>query len=619
MTGTNTTPREHPQSRIPRWFDAASPEGHPKYERGSVVETLQLGLNAAHEAILGRLETAMSNAVGDAIAWLRNRLRVEMGNDPTGTTKRQRILSADLILGEEAAESVTQEWIRKLMEAAPGPAHVIKDPTAARIAWGEIHERKEDKEAVREWRVNHLHPKFQLQQFFLKVLPASVTERVPEPLRPGLTQEVGQQLTSHLMLADSGTVRVAEYPTADVRDQGRRRARWEEALDRVCRRATPFPKERARDVNPAKYRKEDKRGGRLINVDPDWHIVVATPEPRRTPLLYVTGGSIRLLRRVWRRPGKRPGDAERVTRATFIAIPVGAALLEGLPPDLRAAATWWRAPDALSTFTPLLPPLRTLKPTDTVLVVPLAYGRKRTEKRVLPALTRLPIQWARIVHRTYRRGGVHEKWFLQLTIGYAAPRPFPPRVLGIHFGIDNVYFWALMEDQGPGVEPRLVEEGRVEGNPILAQGLAAKEELEWDQAKGRWVGGAVYGPALESVTHLFTDRILTLARAKGVTDCPAGIGAENIRWVPKGKGPKEANRRFSAWNYGQLRDTLGYKAPPAGVWATIISLTKADRQQDDAEQARRLARIGIRRLHDRRRRAEEKAREEKGGEDNADS
>lgn len=599
-----------PRGRLPRWYDAESPEGRPKYERGSVVEGMQLGLDAAHQTIFRRLETDTSNAVGEAMGWLKDRLHPVMGDDPTGSTKRPRLLVADLVLGDETVASITQEWITKLLQAAPGPAHIVKDPTAARIAWGSIHERREGAERVREWRCDHLHPKFQLQQFFLKVLPPAVVERVGEPLRPGLTQEIGQQLCSHLMLADSGTVRLAAHPTAEARDPEKRRRVWEDALGRVCRRATPFPYQRACDLHPSKYREGDPRGERLVNADPDWHIVAATPEPRRTPLLYVTGRSVRLFRRLWRRRGKRPGDPDRTSRATFAVIPVDPAFLERLEPAARAAVDWWRKPEVLSTLTPLFPSHAPLRGTDAVLVVPLAYGRKRTEHRVLAALTRLPIQWTRVVHRTYRRGEQREKWFLQLTIGYAAPRPFPTLALGVHWGLDNVYYWALMEDRGPDADPALVEEGRMEDNPILAQGLAEKEALEWDQAKGRWVGGAVYGPALTGVTHVFVDRILHLARAKGVDGLAAGIGAENIRWVPKGQGPPEANRRFSAWNYGQLRKTLEYKAPPAGVWVTVITLTKDDRKQDDTEQARRLGRIAIRRLHERRRRAEERAEED---------
>lgn len=594
------------RGRLPRWYDAESPEGRPKYERGSVVAEMQLGLDAAHEAIFRRLETDMSNAVGEAIGWLQERLHPVMADDPTGSTKRSRLHAADLVLGDEIVTSITQEWITKLLQTAPGPASIIKDPTAVRIAWGEVHERREGAKRVREWRCEHLHPKFVLQQFFLKVLPPAVVESVAGPLRPGLTQEIGQQLCSHLMLADSGTVRLAAYPTAEARDPEKRRRAWEAALGRVCRRATPFPYQRARDLRPGKYREEDPRGDRLVNADPDWHTVVATPEARRTPLLYVTGRSVRLYRRVWRRRGKRPGDPDRTSRATFAAIPVDAAFLESLEPAARTAAHWWRKPAVLSTFAPLIASHAPLRETDAVLVVPLAYGRKRTERRVLAALTRLLIQWSRVVHRTYRRGEPREKWFLQLTIGYAAPRPFPTRVLGVHWGLDNVYCWALMEDRGPGADPALLEEGRVDGNPVLAQGLAEKEALEWDQAKGRWVGGSVYGPALASVTHVFTDQILTLARTQGIGGLAAGIGAENIRWVPKGQGPPGANRRFSAWNYGQLRKALEYKAPPAGVWVTVITLTKSDRTEDDAKQARQLAQIAIRRLHERRRRAEEK-------------
>lgn len=606
--------KQRPRRDLPRWQDAESPEGYPKYERGSVVETVALGVDEDHTRVLAQLERRVSDVVSSAMGSVQDRLAVTMDDDPTGSTKRKRLIAADFVLDPEFADSISQQWVKDLLRQVPGPAHVVKQPYAVRIAWGHVHERRQGTERVREWRCNHLHPKFQLQQFFLRALPAEMFALVPEPLRPGTTQEVGQQLCSHLMLADSGAVALAAFPTTEQRNPQLRRAAWEAALNRVCRRVTPFPYEKARDVNPAKYRADDPRGDRTVNVDPDWHVVVGSQEPRRTPLLFVTGGSVRLYRRVWTRPGRRPGSPARTSRATFAAIPVGAAFLDTLESKLRFAVNWWQQPDVLRTFTPLLPEHRTLKATDKVLVVPLAYGRKRTEQRTLPALSHLPVQWARLVHRAYRRGEEREKWFLQLTIGYAAPRPFPPRVLGVHFDLDNAYYWALAEDRGEGQEPIFLAEGQVVGNPILARGLGEKEGLEWDQARGRWVGGKVYAPALRMDTHRVVDDILRLAREKGAGEIPAGLGVERIHWVPKGEGPPDANRRFSAWNYGQLPTFLKYKGPAAGVWVTEISLTKADRKQGDAEQARRLARIAIRRLHERRRRAEERATGESGEE-----
>lgn len=604
------TPKE--RQRIPRWYDALPPAGYPKHERGSVVETLLLGIDAAHARILEWLEQRMSVAVGEAMAWIRDRLHVVMDDDPTGATTRKRLIVADLVIGEEDDRP---RWIQDLLRAAPGAVPVEKPPGAIRLAWGEVREQRVAKEGetVPSWQCQHLHPKFQLQQLFLKVLP-EIPDRVPKPLRPGMTQEVGQQLTSHLMLADSGTVALAAYPTTEERDAIQRRAAWEGALARACHRAEPFPYQRARDLDPAKYRPEDPRGDREVNVDPDWRTVVRSPKARRSPLLYVRGGDVRLYRRVWKRPGTRPGDPPRAGRATYAAIPVDPAFLESLPPDLRAAAGWWQRPGVLTTFSPLLAVQGSLRPTDPILLVPLSYGRKRTERYIFPALARLPIQWVRLVHRTYRRGGAHEKWFLQLTIGYAVPKPFPKHVLGVHFGIDNVYYWALVEDRGVGQEPALIEEGRMEGNPILRHGLAEKDQLEWDQARERWVGGDVYAPALRGDTHLVADRILALARAKGTAALPSGIGVERIRFVPKGGGSPAENRRFSAWNYGQLRKIIAYKAPPASVWVTEVTLKKAERQLDHAEQARRLAREGIARLHDRRRRAEERGREGPDGE-----
>lgn len=592
---------------VPRWYEAPPPAGYPKHERGSVVETLLLGTDDAHASILQLLEVEMSVAVGEAIGWVKDRIRPIMDDDPTGATKRKRLVVADLVL--EEVERGLPTWVQKLFDAVPGAVPVEKPSNAVRIVWGEIREQRVGKERVKAWECRHLHPKFQLQQFFLKVLPPEISGRLPKPLRPGMTQEVGQQLTSHLMLADSGTVALAAYPATDERDPARRRLVWEAALERVCRRAETFPYQKAREIDPSKYRPDDPKGNREVNMDPDWHSVAGSPEARRSPLLFVAGGDVKLYRRVWQRPGKRRGEPPRVSRATYAAIPVDKPFLDVLAPELQAAAGWWKRPEVLATLLPLLAASRPLRSADPVLLAPLTYGRRRTERRILPALSRLPIQWARLVHRTYRRGGAREKWFLQLTIGYAAPKPFPARVLGIHFGLDNVYYWALAQDRGAGEEPLILEEGHFVGNPILRHGLAEKADLEWDQAKERWVGGRVYAPALRGDTHLVVNGMLALAKEKGTEGLPAGIGVERIRFVPKGQGSPEENRRFSAWDYGQLRKFIAYKGPPAQVWVTEITLKKTDRQQDDAEQARRLAREATHRLHDRRLRADERARE----------
>lgn len=640
-----------PRLAIRRWSSAASPAGFAKHERGSVVTDVRLDLDEAHEEIFANLETRMTRAVGSAIEWIRDRLAVRMEDDPTGRTKRQRLHVADLELGDAAVADSLQKWITELIGEEPGPAHIVKSPTALRIAWGGVEEKEEKGEVVQSWVCHHLHPKFQLQQFFLHLLPADIPAVLPGPLRAGMTQEVGQQLCSHLMLADSGTVALAAYPTAESRDPAARRAGWEAALRRVERGVSPFPYERARDLDPRTYGPDDPAGDRLVNTDPNWRVVVKSPEPRRARLLFVRGDDILLYRRVWQERVSRTGGTSevRARRATYAAIPVDEPFLAPLDPELREAAEWWKRDGVRETFARLLPkkPTRTRaadeaaakgqpqKPTrkrpeppdpDTrkpLLLVPLAYGRARTEQQVLAALTRLPIQWARLVHRMYRRPRRRRprqwvgrkahptrrrrrgKWFLQLTVAYAAPKPFPKRVLGIHFALENVYYWALVEDRGVGEEPRLIEESVERGNPILALGMPEKDDLERAQLKGKWVGGRVYRPALKGATHTVVDRILALALRKGTGDEAAGLGVENIRWVQKGEGPPEANRLHSAWDYAQLRDSLKYKAPPAGVWATIISLKKEDQRQDHAEQARRLARESIRRLHERQRRAKE--------------
>lgn len=598
--------------RLRRWYDAVVPDAVSQRERGSVVETLRLHADDAHRAALEQLERWFSEAVADLMTWLRACVRVTMTTDPTGKTKRRRLHVADLLLDEDRCATVP-EWIRKLLDSEDLPAPEIpKEPNAIRIAWGTTKQRVEKGVRTDVWVATHLHPKFQLQQLFLKLCRCVTVQRLPAVLQAGVGQEAAQQLASHLMLVDSGTVALATFPSTDERNPLTRRAQWEEALRATCRRATPFPYQCQRDINPGAYAADDPRGDRLVNVDPTWNMVVASPHVKLLPLLYVTGSTIRLYRRVW-----LPGHMGRTARGTYALIPVSRELLAAFPEDVQRRLRWWKKPAVLKSVSPLHSPSQdetgetpgTLSARSTALLLPLSYGRKRTERDVLPALARLPVQWARVVHRRYRRGEEKHKWFLQLTIGYGAAVPWPKNVLGIHFGLEHVYHWALLEDRGPGMEPVPSGEGSVTGNPILARGLLEKEGLEWDQEKERWVGGDVYAPALRGDTHAVVDAILTLALSKGTPECPVGLGIEHLRWVPKGAGSPEENKRFSAWNYGQLPKILTYKAPPAGVRViSEVYPTRDDRAESDAEQARRIARKALERLWEQQRRAAEAAR-----------
>lgn len=626
-----------------KWHDATSPAGARKGDRKSCVASVRLHLDTEHETALRSIEQEVSLAVGGLLQWLKDRLTVRTTADPTGSTSRARLHAADLVL-EDQVVTALPPWTRgegKSRRRRPqkpgtkprkapnlfapetlGAPEVPKEPNAVRIAWGTARQgTDEEGKPTSSWAVGHLDAKFQLQQFFASACYDSSLAALPTLYRDGACQEAAQQLTSHLALFDSGTVTEAVFPTTEERDAVAQRRRWEEALERFCRSPRPCAYRRARELNPDAYAEDDPRGDRLVNVDPDWRVVMASPVPRRTPLLFVSGASVRLYRRIW-----RPDADPRTVRAgTYAAIPIGKEQFARLPAAVRAEVCWWRKDGVRETFSALLPPRQKARETQKpgtkplsgpslrtpLLLIPLSYGRKWSEQRIFRALTRLPIQWARIVHRSFRRGARQnrEKWFLQLTIGYQAPTAVPTRVLGIHFGLDDLYHWAVVEDRGPGNDPTLVAEGVHRGNPILAHGLAKKAGVEWHQAKGRWVGGRVYGKELATDTHRVVNQMIRLAQEqRGGTGGPAGIGVEHIRWVEK-RGPSSAaNRRFSAWNYGQLRTFLVYKAPPAGVrFISAIYPKKTDRAQDAAEQARRIARKTLKRLHEQQKRAAQAA------------
>lgn len=580
--------------KIKRWHDAGPP-GTKRHQNGSVVEQCALHVTDDSAAVLQDLQIRFSVAVAEVMSWVRDHLTVAFIDDPTGKSPHPRLATADLVLTDEERIGLP-EWIEKLFRDdptadTPDLALHRKPLHAIRIAWGVRKAARADQDE--RWEATHRDPRLVLQQLLLRLAaPVSIND-LPPKLRAGVGQEAAQQIASHLMLADSGTVKVAVFPTMEDRDPLACRTRWEEALTLSCQRATPFPYQRVREIDPRAYAPDDSRGDRLVNTDPVWQRVMTGPCARLLPLLWVSGKDIGLYQRTWTTPQKK------TARQVVVALPVSRDFLDTLEPSICTHLQWWRRLTETHCLQPLLPRTPVLTPSAPVLMIPLSFSRRRFEHHILPALQRgLPLQWARVLHRP------EQGWILQLTIGYGKETPLPRSALGIHFGLDDLYWWALVAE-GPDGSPVLQDFGHVSGNPILSQSLHKKGWLEWDQKRGRWIGGRVYVDTLRTATHRVLDDILRLAMEKGDGTVPAGIGIERVRWVEKSGGSRAENLRFSNWNYGELRRSGKYKAEAAEVAFTEIWPKKVTRQLSDEEQARLIAFEAWKRLRQRARRVEQ--------------
>lgn len=590
---------------LTKWYSATGKDASAsKSLQGSAVEGVRLHLNRAHQIALETLERSVSEAAATAMASVQQHLVITLDDDLTATTVRKRVIAADLLFTPNDFARLPA-WAQKLAATCPEIAmkFVRKEPYTIRIAWGVEKESTQDEVSTKRWEVKHLNVTMFLQQLMLQLADSECLQRVDSSLRGGVGQEVAQQLMSHIQLLDSGTVAKAEFPTVADRVQELKRKEWEDAVATVCTYASPFKRESARVLYLREYAADDKRGDRLINVDPEWARVLARPCVKHLPLLFVSGKNISVVELTLPRRHTIKGNSSTFT-ATYIVLPVSKAWAERLPDRVREKISWWKDHGILETQR-LLVGMKNLSSRTFALVIPISAGKKRFFNRVLPALQRgLPLQWQRVIGRDYRRPRTHRKWFAQLTIGYTNPSSMPEMAVGIHFGLTDMLWWALADKQG-----NIVDQGSIQGNAILDRSLAEKKKVEDRQRNGQYVGGRQYNKLLRSATYEVVNKIIEFAMSVAADrTMPIGLGLETIRFVDKYSGSSAANARYSNWNYGQLCTMIGNKVGPAGISVTEITLKKDQRKLLDDEQARALAREAVKRFADRAKRLHAKKR-----------
>lgn len=407
-----------------------------------------------------------------------------------------------------------------------------------------------------------------MQQLIQSWLRPDLRE-VPCRLRPGVCQQVAQQLLSHLGLLDSQTAETTSFPSCEERDPRRRLTIWNSALERVVQGAHPFLYQAARDLHLGRYAADDPRGDRLVNMDPDWVEFVRSPHPLPLPLNFVGSNDVVVYERRWCPPGRRGRQCEG--RRLYAALPV----FEGVDPTStlgQLSATpnlnWWR--ERCDEFTPL--PVwhgQALMSDDPMLVVPLQYDPDRralNEQRAMGHTARRPsrfqtaflglggrrVNWSLLVQRMRRRGErrAQPEWELHFATSRQVQPQLRPNVLGIHFGVNPILWWVLVTADGT-----LVQSGKLAGNEILDEGLRQKLRLEEGfQGKLRWVGERRYGADLRRRTAEVARQLVGLAAQTN-----ANLALEEITWVDKRSGDSEANRRFSLWNYAALGDRIAWQ------------------------------------------------------------
>lgn len=399
-----------------------------------------------------------------------------------------------------------------------------------------------------------------LQQLIVVYLGRKHLQMVPSVLRGGIGQEVAQQVGSYLgNLISTKVKNDVSFPTVEDRDPVRRKLAYDTALTALLNDLRPFDRKEAREVFPGEYAEDDPKGDRMLVHDERWYQASRSPEPHPIPLFVVNGKAVKFLEgEAQFAAGISKADRHRghlVERADVLA-----SRPKGVQKKGHTSARAWyvalpfgkgenvvngkgRGLDLSLRPMPIMRETKFRMDADDILI-PLSGNRDRLE-----SILRNPgyeIAWTRLVQK-------YGEWFLQLTVRVHTAVPAESkRVLAVAFGIDAVVSWKLV-DVGTG---EVVQTGYTDPNQQILKFLQEKRKLEWDQQKQRWVGGKEFGKQLEFIAHGVANGLLDLAR-----EHDARLAVEEVSYVQKSGHDSQANVLFTAWNYGQLRRILEYKAP----------------------------------------------------------
>lgn len=398
------------------------------------------------------------------------------------------------------------------------------------------------------------------------------------PFRGGVLRKCAEQINSYIELLAKGAK--PSFPSISERDPLAKKTAWLSALERVAKNTDGFAYKTARELYPAEYDEDAPKGNRLVNVDPDWRIVMAGPHTGRFPAFTTLSNDVAVFRREYEK-GRR--------RRYYAMIPV----FEGVSPESQMGGLannprhfWWQKHrdefHALNAWTGAVLPAN-----NTAIVVPISYSRQNSARERLETLleseewqvriasiseNRLPEKHARFSNekrvwkpfriveasesrqvwrrRNKRLLSSRTEWWLKLSLSKVVEPVLRDNVLGIHFETDDVVRWCLVNRKKD-----ILKEGCIEGNPILEAGLEGQARHEREQRCHRHTKGRGSADELKRKTYEVARGILSLLK-----DFDANLAIENISWVEKGGPDSAQNRKFSMWNYSALPSILRWLA-----------------------------------------------------------
>lgn len=535
------------------------------------MRTFNVGIRAnedrARDRLVAQVLTAAVTAAGEAT---RRLLELLWAREAIDRNRNGELQSVDLYLPLRSAErrARAEQLVAQARGVAPlekGAEIAAKPQYKNSYRMEEILEREGQtvvrcRLAERYWwvaeggaqkgqrmsRVDKINAKVGLQGL-LKTWMSIDLSSVPTPLQAGVCQQAAQQFNSHIGLLAQD--RKSSFPSLLHRDPAERERQWRMSLSRLATSTHSLERQSAREVNPAKYSLDDPRGDRLVIVDPDWRIFAGSPRPERQPLLFVKQADVVVY---WC----------RLDRRLYAAVPVFAGV--GLHSSLahlaeRREMQWWkrvvqeqakerkRRPAARirEAFVPLgLWRGKRLSARRKVLLVHLETRDTRHIMKMLSGRGGRQINWCQISEKRGTRGRRRnrQQWVLHLATSREVMPRVRPNVLGVHFGTEPVLWWALMNAAG-----ELLDEGSIEENEILTEGLRRQLRLQDEQGKQCWIGDKRFAKDLRRRTDEVAKQIVQLA-----VERDANLVLENIKWVEKRRGGPDLNRRHSMWNFSQL-------------------------------------------------------------------
>lgn len=572
------------------WWNTPAPEASEQ-NAFLVVETKLHDPSGWKRRVLERVSTLVSNATRELMELVRSGLVVTMDeSDPAKIHTADFSFAVNAERAERVRNLLKQEKRDKdgnllpfsnayrfieCTEEASGMFRVV-----ARIGAGFWNERETKKGTVRTHAFSLIPATTGMQQLLMGYAAPDSLRHIPRALQGGVCQEVAQQVTSYLGQINSSKVKgEVNFPTVEDRDPERRRAAYEHALEALKQDVRPMIYARLRDKFPGEYAEDDARGDRMIVDDERWFAVTQSPDPHPIPLFFVTGNHVTPLegrasfdagisKKNRHRGRQEPSERVRADRPdavqkkgkTFLqqwyaALPLldsDDLVIRSILEKRTLNGSQGRGLDLNLRPFPVAGKDR-WKQRDSDMLVLLSANRDRME-RILRRKD-LEIAWTRLVRK-------REEWFLQFTLRIPVQTPEEHRpMLGISLGVDAVASWCLLTPEGQEIEV-----GYLAPNEQITAFLSSKRSLEWDQAKGRWIGEKSFATSLESIAHAVANRLVELALERG-----ARLAIEDISYVQKAGSDHEQNVLFTAWNYGQLRRMLGYKSQLAGLPETLFT------------------------------------------------